>query len=473
MSSIKTTTIVLDITKRKLVCNEYVAALGGKRTVIYLQCLISCFLQSKQLTKKDLDAALALDEPKVELDRTAIKRMVESADKALRYVSGVDQQRVAHRPRSLTTGPWLLSSLQHEQWVIQGAKFEHKTPDSEPALTLCGDAALGCALANSLVVIDTQIQSGRYSEAAQLLTSQLQWPNLSDETKCLLNLRLIHALRSSANNAQIALHLADLEQRAYTLPRRLQAYFSGELALFGARDVFNQSPVKGATDIDFVQLRQRLDASPNTSSQWEWCNLKALTLRRRIEKQLQSKAAKELTESLVQELLRQYSSAYFWTLISKAPYYGQSVACNFAYNLYWLCSRQLYPKLDTSIAWFKLAHTMVDKFDLPQDSAWDFLMLGDIYLKSKEARKLIQLDPFAWPEQSNPAREVFYLRALDLATAFGGPRQQITAFNQISDFLLQSGDHSRKLGFLKSRDALISQHPVIFIEMHKDGFVLV
>jgi hypothetical protein len=472
VSSIKTNTLVLDVINRKLLCNERIVSIGGKRTAIYVQCLISCFLQNKQLTKTALSVALASDEPNLDLDRTAIKRLVESADKALRDASGINQQRITHRPRSLTTGPWHLSVLQHEQWALQGAQFDQPSLELDPLLTLCGDAARSCALANSMVVIDTQIQSGKYNEAVQLLALQLQSPDLSDESKCLLNLRSVHALRSTANTTNLSMHLADLEQRANTLPRRLQAYFLGELAMFGARDVFNQSPVRGALDIDFLLLRQRLDASPNTSSQWEWCNLKALTLRRRIEKQIQSNAAGELVDALVQELLRQYSSAYFWTLISKTPYYGQSVACNFAYSLYWLYSRQLYPKLDTSIAWFKLAHTMVDKFDLPQDSAWDFLMLGDIYLKSKEARRLVKSDPLAWPEQINPANEIFYLRALDLATTFGGPRQQITALNQNADFLQQAGAHSRKLSFIKKRDALISKHPVVFAEMVKDGFML-
>ncbi len=472
MSAIKNTTIVFDFVERKLFCNGRVVVLNGKRTAIYIHCLISCFLHSRPFTKQALGLALAADEPGIGLDRTTLKRLVETADEALRQVTAGEQQRITYRPRTFTTGPWSLMRLPDEQWVIAGQNFETAPTDADPALTHCGDAALGCDLAHSLLVIDAQIDSGQHKDAAQLITALTQSAALSVEMKCLLNLRLVRLLRSSAGLASIPAVLTDIELAAAKLPVRLQQYFGGQVAMFEARQVFDQSPVKGAFEIDFLQLRQHLDASPSTSLQWEWYNLKALTLRRRIVTLLQANSPRALVEDMAGEIPKLFSAAYFWTLVSKRPYNSQAVACNYAYNLYWLYSKQLYPNLDACVAWFKLAHTIVDKFDLPQDSAWDFLMLGDIYLKSPEAKKLIAQDALAWPEQANPANEAFYLRALDLAQTFGGARQHITALNQIVDFLQQSGAGSRKSGFIETRDLLLRQHPQVFAEMLKDGFVI-
>lgn len=472
MSAIKITPIVFNFSHRKLFCDDRVADLSGKRVAAFVHCLISCFLKNQQLSKQNLALALEANEPGLHLDRTALKRLVEKADQALREVTGSAHQRLSYPARGLTTGPWNLVALPDEEWAIENHPPVTRPIDADPALTQCKDALLGYAVANNLAVIDAQIQLGQHKEAVQLMAAQIQSSALSDEMHCLLGLRLVRALRSSAGEADTSVLLAAIAQRADKLPKRLKTYFSGEVAMFEARGVFNQSPVKAAFEIDFSKLRLQLDSCPNTSTQWEWCNLKALTLRRRIEKQLRTHTARPLIEKLALEIITLFSAAYFWTLVAKTPYCSQVVACNYAYNLHWLYSRGLHPNLDASIAWFKLAFTLVDKFDLPQDSAWDFLMLGDIYLSSSEAKNLIGQDALAWPEHANPAKKSFYLRALDIALSYGDARQQITALNQVISFLQLHGQHAHRLSFVNQRDSLVQQHHDVHAEMLKDGFVL-
>lgn len=472
MSIIKTASTVISFTNRTLLSNDRTVALSGKRTAIFIDCLISCHLQNRPLSKTEFESVLEADEPGAKLDRTGIKRLVEAADKALRDITNAVPQRITYPARCLTTGPWRLFSKPHEQWVKQPDLIENLTTDRNPALTQCGDALVASQFAHDIAIIDAQIHIGDYKEAAQLLAIQLQRPGLSDECGCLLGLRLVVALRSGAEQNNIPSYLADIELRAARLPVRLRTYFLGEVAMFLARDTFNHSPVNASSDINFMQLRRHLDASPNTSTQWEWYNLKALTLRRHIEKQLQLHGTTPIIDSLATQVLHQFSAAYFWTLVSKKPYLNQVVACNYAYNLYWLYSKKLYPNLDACIAWFVLAHTIVDKFDLPQDSAWDFLMLGDIYLSSQQARQLIKTDVLSWPEQTNPGHETFYQRALELAQKYGNLRQEITALNQLAGFLQLQGSGLQRQAAQKQRDALMSLHKAIAAEMLKDGFIL-
>jgi hypothetical protein len=471
VSIIKTAPTVIRFINRTLLSNDRTVALSGKRTATYVDCLISCHLQNRSLTKTEFESALAADEPGARLDRTGIKRLVEAADKALRDITNAETQRITHPARCLTTGPWQLLSKPHEQWVKQNDLMENPAADTNPALTQCGDALLASKLAHDLAVIDALIHIGNYREAAQLLAIQLQRPALSDECSCLFGLRLVIALRNGAQLENIPSYLAGIELKAARLPVRLRTYFLGEVAMFRARELFNHSPVNASSKINFLQLRGHLDASPNTSTQWEWFNLKALTLRRHIEKQLQLYGPSPIIESLATQVLHEFSSAYFWTLISKNPYLNQAVACNYAYNLYWLHSKNLYPNLDACIAWFKLAHTIVDKFDLPQDSAWDFLMLGDIYLSSHLARQLIKTDVLSWPEQTNPGHETFYQRALELARKYGDTRQEITALNQLAGFLQLQGSGHQRQAVQKQRDALMTLHKSVAAEMLKDGFI--
>ena len=97
-------------------------------------------------------------------------------------------------------------------------------------------------------------------------------------------------------------------------------------------------------------------------------------------------------------------------------------------------------------------------------------MLGDIYLGSVQARAVIDADALSWPEQSNPAHEVFYLRGLELARRYGDVRQVIMALNQHAGFLQLNGLVAGKHKSRKERDALMVTNLAVAEDMVKDGF---
>lgn len=467
-------TLSLHLQANAIACNGVATPLKHHRAALFLEGLLAANSRAKPYSKAEFLAAWAAQDPLASPDRKAISRVVSAVREALGAAlpGGADRLEVA--ARGLTTGPWRLRTLPHEVWRVEGA-LPALHADAEPCLTSTADPLAWCWAANGLATADTMLKEGHYTEAAGLLQAQLQSFALSDAAWCMWTLRLVRVQRRLGQDAAAQGGVGLLALRAAALPWRMRAYVLSKVALLSARAAFDAQPLHASLHGNHDEVRAVVDTAPNVNLQWEWCNLRALTYRRQIEQRLQAKAAPGVVQALVAEALQTFGAAYFWACLAKDSYQCQAIACNFAYSLHWLHKKGLYGGLPASLAWFKVAHTLVDRFDLPQDSAWDFLMLGDIYLGSAQARALIDADVLAWPEQSNPAQEAFYLRALELARTYGNARQQIMALNQQAGFLQQQGLSlqgmaQRRQKVRAERDALMALHPVTAEDRVKDGF---
>ena len=397
-----------------------------------------------------------------------MRRVVTAVREALGAALPDGAARLVVSPRSLTTGPWRLLVLPNEQWTVESSPTA--LVDVEPSFTAQDDPLAWCAAANALATADAMLKEGHYDDAIGLLQNQLHSFALSDAAWCLWMLRLVRTQRRIGQHAQAQERVRSLQARASHLPWRMRAYVLSKVALLTARSAFDDLPLHASLSVDFAGVREVVDTAPNANLQWEWCNLRALAFRRQIERHLQAKSQPETVSKLVADTVRTFGAAYFWSCLAKDSYHGQAIACNFAYNLHWLQKKQLYDGLDASIAWFKLSHTLVDRFDLPQGSAWDFLMLGDIYLGSAHARSVVDADALSWPGQSNPAYEVFYVRSLELARRYGDVRQVIMALNQHAGFMQSTGIAGGKLISRRERDALMAANPTLAEDIVKDGF---
>jgi hypothetical protein len=418
----------IDLHKNTFACGKRVVQLRHHKAALFLGNLIAASAQSRELSKSEFLAAWAHDNPLVAPDRTAMSRIIAAVRAGLDALLPDGAARLEVAARCLTTGPWHLRMLSHESWQVQGA--HHLKEQAEPYLTADIDPLAWCKLASALAMADAMLKEGHYPEAASMLVAQVSSLPLSDSAWCMWQLRLVRVLRRLGQYTQ-AQDIADkLALHSTTLNWRMSAHVKNKTALVLARSKFDALPHHTSLGVDFKKLRETVDTAPNVALQWEWCNLHALSLRRLIERKLQTDATPSLVKGLANDAVQAFGAAYFWAALAKDAYHCQAIACNFAYTLHWLDSRGLYDGLAASIDWFCLAHTLVDRFDLPQDSAWDFLMLGELYLGSDNARARIAADAMSWPEQTNPAQEVFYLRAYDLACRYGNARQQIMALNQ-------------------------------------------
>ena len=452
----------------QLHCGEQSVALRHHKATLFLAGLIAASQHGQTFAKADFLSAWAAVDPQTIPDRTAIRRIVMAVREALDAVLPNGAARLVVPARGLTTGPWHLTLLAHEQWLVDSPVPTVAQPD--PVFTAANDPLAWHHAAMGLAMADGMLKEGQYIEAVDLLQTQMQGLDLSDSGWCLWALRLVRVQRRLGRYADCEQICLQLEKKARGLSWRMRAYVVSKAALLRSRTAFDNAPLATSLRMDFDKLRADVDVAPNVALQWEWCNLQALACRRQIERQLEARSAKEIVQGLANEAVQTFGAAYFWAAIAEDNYHGQAIACNFAYTLYWLDSRGLYDGLPASIAWFRLAHTLIDRFDLPQDSAWDFLMLGDLYLNSAKARALIDADVLSWPEQTNPAKEDFYLRSVVLARTYGNARQQIMALNQQAGFLHQQGLLARRQQVRTERDSLMSLHPDVLEDMVKDGF---
>jgi hypothetical protein len=486
VSTPKRIILSLQLQANAIACNGVATPFKHHRAALFLEGLIAASSQTRAYTKAEFLAAWAAQDPLAAPDRKAISRVVGAVREALGAALPGGAERLEVAARGLTTGPWRLRTLPQEVWQVQG-QLPAPGADAEPAFTATADPLAWCHAASGLATADALLKEGQYQDCAGLLQAQMQMQGktqthkhsyaLSDAGWCMWMLRLVRVQRRLGLDSPGQEGQRLLQQRAAQLPWRMRAYVQSKMALLSARAGFDAQPLRASLHGNFDEVRAVVDTAPNVNLQWEWCNLRSLTYRRQIEQRLQGKAPPHVVQALVAEALQTFGAAYFWSCVAKDSYHGQAIACNFAYTLHWLHKKGLYDGLAAALAWFKLAHTLVDRFDLPQDSAWDFLMLGDIYLGSAQARALIDADVLAWPEQSNPAQEAFYLRALELARTYGNARQQIMALNQQAGFLQQQGlgqqgTPGRRQKVRKERDALMALHPVTMDDMVKDGLEL-
>jgi hypothetical protein len=438
------------------------------RAALFLASLIEAAERGAALSKEEFLASWATLDPQASPDRTAISRIVQSVSEVLDLLFQDSNTRLLVPSRGLTTGPWRLQMQPHESWSVEHSKANLLEP--EPVFTQSLSPLEWCNVANHLAIVDATTKAGLYLEATALIEQQPATYSLSDAGWCIWAMRLVRTHRRLGKTAASLEILSALCIRAQNLPLRQKAYFLNEATLLQARSDFDSTPSKASLNIDFERLRASIDAAPNSALQWEWCNLRALSIRRQIHHQLQISNESPLCVDLANEMVTTFGAAYFWAAAAKDQYHCQAIACNFAYTLHWLDERNLYAGLEASVAWFRLAHTLVDRFDLPQDSAWDFLMVGELYLSSSKARALVAGDVLSWPEQTNPSKDVFYLRAIELAEQFGDPRQQIMALNQRVGFLKRHAQ--KKLADLVAiqRDTLMAQHAATVTALEQDRF---
>ncbi len=482
VSNFQSATTTLQLTGHGVACNGVSAPLRHHKAALFLAGLLAACQQGRAYTKAEFLLAWAVQDAQARPDRTAIKRVVLAVRAALAAVLPDGASRVEVDARALTTGPWRLRVLAHEDWQVQGDALRVATPDLEPSFTDSLSPVLWCEAANALAMADAMLLEGQYAECAALLQGQLLGLPLSPAGQCLWRLRQVKVLRRLGHYTGADEVLAALALQAAALPWRLRAFVQGKTQLLQSRGAFDGLPLQASLGLDFDQLRTAIDTAPNIALQWEWCNLRALANRRQIDRSLGAGAARPAVAAMVQTSIRTFGAAYFWASLAEDSYHCQAIACNFAHNLHWLHSKGLAglqapdalggDALAASMAWFKLAHTLVDRFNLPQDSAWDFLMLGDIYLSSQEAQALIEKDTFAWPEQTNPAKEAFYTRALGLSRSHGNPRQEVMALNQLAGHLGMQGKPVLKQTVRAQRNTLMAQHPALVEDMVMDGLVL-
>ena len=454
-------TVLLSPTQAKLRLDTFEVSLSQAKAGWFLAAMADAAQQGIGLTSAELAMVWKQQSLGSKPTRTDVTRMLRALQVGLAQLaslSGLEMTiSIVHAPRQATTGPWRL--VVGNGWQVQVANgtdantTQIRNSSEEYALLALSEAPcpiLWARVAHHLARVDSLINEGYYADALALL-------EISPDAQLSPQMRLIQALRRArllrrlgryADAIQVTAALL-LDLNTSDLDWRVHAYVRAQHDLIAARNAFDAKPSAASQNTPFERLRETLDCSHNPAMQWEWCNFKALALRRNLDTLVAKTPIKDREsiqaecEELAQKIQALFASAYIWAALAHDMYAAQGIAVNLAYNLQMhtqqgfmgQAANDAQRDYSACLAWYALAHGLVDQFNLPQDSAWDFIMLGELVLTQQDACKQLAQNAAAWPESSSPLRIDFYERSIELASQFGGMRQRVEASNQMVSFL--------------------------------------
>lgn len=461
--------ITLQFQARQLVSADRKVDISSTRVLLFLRAAIEAALAGKPLTCEEFLTACYRTDASVVPDRTAIRRVVLAANQAIKTVLGdtTPAPRVHYALRSLTVGPWQLQRLPLQNWSVSDSSF---TPELDSqGLRTPPDPMGWCVTGDELSKVDALQKEGQYAAALTQALAHLQQSDLRDEVWCLWAVRAVRLTRSlGQEKADCPLQLL-LAQKAAQLTGHVGQHVRAEVALLAARTQFNIAPYNSSLNIDFPSLETKIGTAPSAGLRWELANLQGLAIRRQIDQLKKANANAVLIADMADQLLDTFAKAYFWAALVKDAHSCQAIACNMGNSLYWLHSNGLYSGLEAAVSWFKLAFTISDRFDLPQDSAWDFLMLGDMYLHCAPARKLIAENSLLWPGSSDPSTLGFYEKSAQMSNTYGNKRQQVLALHQLAEFLKKDQGQGAAQLTASKRDSILVEHPELLKDLIDDG----
>ena len=431
-----------------------------------------------------------------EPDRTAMRRLLQSVQAGLQAAQSASCVRSL--PRKATVGPWWLEIAAGEQWTVLAPPVVRATSLEElialardsggvdesasgsaiesPSLTLQREPAATLNAVAALVVADALARQAQYADAVEHLTQAADALNLSAEGAAVFELRKIRWMRRSGQRDAALAVLAGAQVVVRQAHPQARGGLAAELTLQAARLSYDADPTRNADKINFERLGQQIDQAGSPKLLWEAANLQALASRRKLQALLVRTVPVQLAtlERVNGQVNDCFGAALYWLAVADDAYALQGVLVNYAYHLQWPLQQQNTALvqspavvLDVVKAW-RLSQAMIEKFDLPEDSAWDFIMLADLWLGHSGARALMQTDWRLWPSQRSPAEAAFYERGVALAKQTGDARQQVLALDRCAAFCKESGDWQRGVEALKERDDLMALNAQLAAQVAKE-----
>lgn len=424
---------LINVDHSTLVAGSKTAVLGHRLAAVMLAGLVDAANRSQSLQLASLLQLINQKDPRITPDRTAIARALRAVQNALGAVIPDGVCRISYAARCKTVGPWTLSISEGELWRVQTYSTGSKTPQS-CVLQFCASCADWAAAAQALALADDFMASGNYADCRDILVGQFESLTLTTPAQCLWLLRLVRCNLRMGDSAQTKLRIEQIVPLLPMLQGVFAKHVAAEIDMLQQRWKFNAEPVATSMVMPLDVVIASAQSAPSAQLLMQAENLKGLALRRLLATRL----AKGLDCHMhVESVLQTTCTAYFWSCVAQDGYYQQAIAINMGYLLHWLSKHNLLDAWQTSLGWFGLARMLVDRFNLPQDSAWDHIMIGTAYMESLEARASLQTQVMVWPDSQGPDTEAFYLRAVELAQNFGDARQRIMAL----DLLAQHYQH--------------------------------
>jgi len=383
-----------------------------------------------------LNSTLAAHGQKVPLTRKqwslvwqSINRMFTLADRQQALAA-----RLQHGPRSATVGPWW--------WKAQLGDLVEMTGEAAllrdfplPGLSIDPSARSSADLCARLLLCQSYISEGQLDAALEALSDQQAWRWSTPELQALIQLRKVEAqaLKRDFAAARESLLIAERLIRQSDVA---DVYLGSMLLLTRHRIDYAQDPIVAHKRI-LAALSPQLRAPPgtavrevDTNARGLSFNLAALCERRWIEEHAHRQPRAQVL-SHADTGMRYWSAALFCFMSGNQHEQVQNMCANVGYLHQRLCDLDVISSPADALDWYALAQAWHNRFDLPDNSVWEYVFIGDFWLVRKDVREWIKNAEAQgrWAGR-HPSTLDFYEFSYQRATEIGEPRQMAhTALN--------------------------------------------
>lgn len=473
--------ILVDITHNRLVIDDY--AVNGR--LRWEAICLSLLLQGQHVDAGSSCGAAKLQERLAErgqrcpLNRKQLSRLFDSLAQMFQDAGRASEflARFGHAARTRTVGPWWW--LQLPQDVVQFA-FDQEESHSQPllpGLSIFGDAISSAALCRQLLICHGKIADADHGAALMALNDTGTWKAATPELEALRMLRIAESCIAQRDFVQGRLAMRQIQTTMATsgLARN---YFGSAVQLLELRLSYAQAPTKNYASIA-TALRPLLGQTANHSNpeldgfnRSAAFNLAILCERRWLEQHAQSASHAEIARHMTQAL-RYGCAALFGYLVGFQYEYVQYICANLAYFLQRSYVLGLNTDVSTAFTWYALAQAWQNRFELPDNTVWEYVFLGDFWLYHPEVRPIfLKLTASSGWEGRRPDTYEFYFHAWNRACEIAEPRQMAHTALNLYHFALQHFMHAELCAANTHLQQVLQKNPDVLTILLAEGYAV-
>ncbi len=467
--------------------------LTGRWDAAFLHALVAgrYFSPRRPGTAHALERGMATFGLRSALTATQWSRIVERVRAALLQLDpgGGLARRLGHPPRGKTTGPWW--------WVLRdGEPPPVLVGDDLPATTARAEATGPVSATPVSLVLATQIDDETPAHLAaqfklaleamwkadpkhalDLLADASRWKGESTAFSMLRRLRRAEVLQSIGAHGRAARVLeAVAGEQSDPLLVRL---FGSHIRLARMRVVYASDPVGHYAGLR-RELHQTLVGRPDRAGDggdamaWaEKLHLLALCERRALEQAFGEETCDRFNAANLHPMLRAAHAALLLFLLVRCYDKAQHVCANLAYAHQRLAPHLGEPHWVLAVRWHELSFGMHAAFGGAENSAWEYIYLGEFWLDSPQARAACRRPGrgASWDDHT-PEHLAFYDRGCRIAAQLGNPRQIAYTLLNRYRFALHAGPGKTRDEALRRLRAHLRAHPELVRLLEREGYVL-
>ncbi|MES2784132.1 MAG: hypothetical protein V4684_01605 [Pseudomonadota bacterium] len=384
--------------------------------------------------------------------------------------------RLRHGPRAATVGPWWWEPQPGDKITLTGSAVTVQ-PLPLPGLSFESSTDRTAALCQGLLVCQSFVSEGQLEAALDALSDGEAWHSSTPELQVLLKLRVaeVQMLRRDFEHARVAL---DEAQFLIDTVEVAAAYLGSSLSLLRHRIAYAQDPIGAYPSILGIlssQLRRHQFGQVrevDTRSRGLSLNLAALCERRWIEENAR-RQPRALVLQHAAAALRFWSAALFCFASSNQHEHVQNMCSNIGYFHQRLCDVGVNDDPAEALAWYSLAQAWHNRFDLPDNTVWEYVFIGDFWLGRKDVREMVReaQNRGSWSGR-NPSSLDFYEFAASRAREIGEPRQIAHTALNLWRFVREGGSFALIRGARTKLEQILSAHPSLRVLLIAEGYGL-